>query len=670
MDPIRFDTLARTLAARLPRRGLGPFAAALLGLSLGHAGAKRRKSGNNGNHHKDHTDRTGSQDTRDSKDWDDADRRSDRHGAHQDDPKDHAGGAQADGKKKKKPKCAGAGGSCKKPKQGKPKKCCDGLSCDGATKRCTAPPAGGDTQPLPPDGRGACGQGLRACNAGCLPTDETCCPVGQRPCDGSCSGADICCETEFSACMAPVAADWEASVAACSGDCATPESDSCQACTLAILETFADPLITCMQINCMGPSPDAGSAGAQRMQAAASAAAATRTCDLQALRKCKFDALKQTAAALGYAIPLAMLEGPLAPITASAALLFNAGTLAEDYRLCETQHGCPNGACDPHHGVCCGGTGACEFYDPGSATCKGCPKDTYCKFATGQCVTQCKRCDEYLVDGRAMPCGDIINNCGQFLTCASCRNDQRCVNRRCVSTCASKTCAELGVSCGPADDGCGGAIDCGICVGTVVGTISARLRMEVDDPDTRQDQSRGFPAHAMTLETYRADYVAGRDSIRLTSSYNMSVITDTFCIGNDGEAEAFTHKFFRTWDYEGTSRSFEGTGSSSGGFALPDANGYLLLWIDPNVLTTATQGQSSEACGPTAATSYSETFGLHPDNGLNNASAYLLIGAMSADGTWQGHSDQGSGITHFHPDERATITKTYTWAWNLQLERG
>jgi hypothetical protein len=43
MDPIRFDTLARTLVARLPRRGLGPLAAAVLALGLNEAGARGRK---------------------------------------------------------------------------------------------------------------------------------------------------------------------------------------------------------------------------------------------------------------------------------------------------------------------------------------------------------------------------------------------------------------------------------------------------------------------------------------------------------------------------------------------------------------------------------------------------------------------------------------------------
>ena len=511
----RFDALTRTLAACLPRRGLGPLVGALVGLGLGEVDAKDRDN------YKDGKNRNGSQGGRAKKRQGDHnhDQDQDRNGTDQGDHKDHGGGASAEAKKKT--KCVDAGGSCKKPKKGrKPKKCCAGLSCDGATKKCTAPSP-------PPDERSSCGRGLQTCHAGCLPTDETCCPVGQRPCDGSCSGADSCRETEFSACMAPVAADWDAAVAACSGDCATPESDSCQACALDVLETFADPLLACMQTNCMGPGTGAGRAAAQSRQAAAAAeAVALRSCSPGDLRVCKALALIQTAASLGYEVPLAMLEGPL---IAAATALLNSGKLSEDLRLCETQHGCPTGECDPQHGVCCGGTAACEFYDPGSATCKGCPKDTYCQLATGQCLTQCKRCDEYLVDGRAMPCGDLINNCGQFLTCAPCRADQRCLNRRCVSTCAAKTCQELGVPCGPADDGCGGSLDCGPCA--IVGTVSVRLRTDFEDPD-------GSPGHGHaneSLDTYVADYVAEVDGVRLRSTYHSVTKEQHTCYDTNGK---------------------------------------------------------------------------------------------------------------------------------------
>ena len=169
------------------------------------------------------------------------------------------------------------------------------------------------------------------------------------------------------------------------------------------------------------------------------------------------------------------LEGP---IGALAGFLPNMGQLYIDLRDCETQYGCPGQQCSTavggNTGVCCG---YCDGYDPNAHVCENnCAEDESCRPDLGQCRKNCKGCGDYLVDGRQEPCGRITNNCDQELTCNGCPSNQRCENRRCVpkcppgarrsaragedECCLPQTCAELGVVCGSADDGCGGTIQC------------------------------------------------------------------------------------------------------------------------------------------------------------------------------------------------------------------
>jgi hypothetical protein len=51
-----------------------------------------------------------------------------------------------------------------------------------------------------------------------------------------------------------------------------------------------------------------------------------------------------------------------------------------------------------------------------------------------------------------VPCGPAGDGCGGTLDCGSC-----------TPMCTPKTCAEMGVTCGPSGDGCGGTLDCGMC---------------------------------------------------------------------------------------------------------------------------------------------------------------------------------------------------------------
>lgn len=63
-------------------------------------------------------------------------------------------------------------------------------------------------------------------------------------------------------------------------------------------------------------------------------------------------------------------------------------------------------------------------------------------------------------------CGGIIQDCGQCadgLRCGGPNAPSKCVSANTATNCTPKTCAELGVGCGAAGDGCGGVLSCGTC---------------------------------------------------------------------------------------------------------------------------------------------------------------------------------------------------------------
>jgi hypothetical protein len=66
-------------------------------------------------------------------------------------------------------------------------------------------------------------------------------------------------------------------------------------------------------------------------------------------------------------------------------------------------------------------------------------------------------------------CGPAGNGCGGALNCGTCTPPDSCggsgVPGVCGhTTCPSKTCAQQGIQCGPAGDGCGNQLDCGPCI--------------------------------------------------------------------------------------------------------------------------------------------------------------------------------------------------------------
>jgi hypothetical protein len=65
-------------------------------------------------------------------------------------------------------------------------------------------------------------------------------------------------------------------------------------------------------------------------------------------------------------------------------------------------------------------------------------------------------------------CGPAGDGCGGTLACGVCGSGQTCGGGGKASVCGSpsctpKTCAQLGIQCGPAGDGCGGLLQCGTC---------------------------------------------------------------------------------------------------------------------------------------------------------------------------------------------------------------
>ncbi|HLK35152.1 MAG TPA: hypothetical protein VKU41_00280 [Polyangiaceae bacterium] len=71
-------------------------------------------------------------------------------------------------------------------------------------------------------------------------------------------------------------------------------------------------------------------------------------------------------------------------------------------------------------------------------------------------------------------CGPAGDGCGGILDCGMCPTGQSCggggVPGQCGApdggsvTCTPRTCQQQGIGCGPAGDGCGGSIDCGACI--------------------------------------------------------------------------------------------------------------------------------------------------------------------------------------------------------------
>ncbi|MHB1844904.1 MAG: hypothetical protein ACYCWW_08740 [Deltaproteobacteria bacterium] len=139
--------------------------------------------------------------------------------------------------------------------------------------------------------------------------------------------------------------------------------------------------------------------------------------------------------------------------------------------------GCGLRTCASAHANCgpigdgCGGVlecGSCE----GPQTCGGGGSPSVCGGHAGCVPTTCA--------AAGARCGPLADGCGNLLQCGSCTAPESCGGSGIPSVCGvsgeadggrllpdggclPRSCAEQGVSCGPAGDGCGGTLSCGGC---------------------------------------------------------------------------------------------------------------------------------------------------------------------------------------------------------------
>jgi hypothetical protein len=107
----------------------------------------------------------------------------------------------------------------------------------------------------------------------------------------------------------------------------------------------------------------------------------------------------------------------------------------------------------------------------GSLNCGGCPEGQICGGGgtDGVCgAPDSGTCVPLTCSGQGIDCGPAGNGCGGALSCGTCPSGQTCGGGgqpgKCGGTCTPKTCAQLGFNCGPAGNGCGGSLNCGTCV--------------------------------------------------------------------------------------------------------------------------------------------------------------------------------------------------------------
>jgi hypothetical protein len=129
-------------------------------------------------------------------------------------------------------------------------------------------------------------------------------------------------------------------------------------------------------------------------------------------------------------------------------------------KTCQQQ----NITCGPA-GDGCGNVLQCGTCSP-PLTCGGGGVSGQCGYPDGgACVP--KSCQQQNLD-----CGPTGDGCGNALDCGMCVAPMTCggggTPGQCgypeAGACTPKSCAEQGIGCGPAGDGCGGPLDCGMCV--------------------------------------------------------------------------------------------------------------------------------------------------------------------------------------------------------------
>ena len=90
-------------------------------------------------------------------------------------------------------------------------------------------------------------------------------------------------------------------------------------------------------------------------------------------------------------------------------------------------------------------------------------------FDLASCVTaDVPTCTPKTCAEQGIQCGPAGDGCGNLIQCGTCPVDQTCGGGGIPSVCGAppcipKTCSQQGIQCGPAGDGCGGVLQCGTC---------------------------------------------------------------------------------------------------------------------------------------------------------------------------------------------------------------
>jgi hypothetical protein len=115
-----------------------------------------------------------------------------------------------------------------------------------------------------------------------------------------------------------------------------------------------------------------------------------------------------------------------------------------------------SGTCQPCQPKCgthkCGGNGC-------GGTCGTCPTGQSCNAGTCE-VCVAKNCSQL-----GLSCGPASDGCGKPLDCGACASPNTCGGGGVVGVCGcpKTTCVAQGKQCGTAPDGCGGTLSCGAC---------------------------------------------------------------------------------------------------------------------------------------------------------------------------------------------------------------
>ena len=146
--------------------------------------------------------------------------------------------------------------------------------------------------------------------------------------------------------------------------------------------------------------------------------------------------------------------------------------------------GCNSLGCQPacHPGSCASlgfGCGLAGDGCGGILDCGGCPSPLGC--GAGGAPYQCGdggACVALACADQQVACGPAGDGCGNIIQCGNCLSPETCggggVHGQCGSDggwlgspgppqCGGLSCADQGIECGPAADGCGNQIDCGPC---------------------------------------------------------------------------------------------------------------------------------------------------------------------------------------------------------------